>query len=264
MNRSDNLKRDAATKRRRAKSGAVKTKNRVEQVMLTLGQRIVSNVYPPESLLPTEPQLCEELRVGRNAVREAIKMLASKGFLKTSRRAGTRVLPVGRWSMLDPDVLGWILKDRRIRDKLIEDLTSVRRIIEPEVAALAAAHASAKDTLRLFEAFEAMQKAVGNRDAAIEADIKFHERLFEAAHNPLLTSLSRAFVVLLHANFEIAIERKNAFIRNLQAHGLVAEAVHRRDAAVARREMLRLLDNNDEDIHQMMRGGIVSAAAPRN
>jgi GntR family transcriptional regulator, galactonate operon transcriptional repressor len=243
------------TPARLAKTATLKPKDRVEHVMLTLGQRIVSNVYPPDSALPTEPQLCEELHVGRNAVREAIKMLASKGFLRTSRRAGTLVLPVSRWSMLDPQVLSWILKDRRIRDKLIEDLTTVRRIIEPEVAALAAAHASAKDTLRLFEAFEAMGNAVGDRDASIEADVSFHERLFEAAHNPLLTSLSRAFAVLLHANFEIAIERKNAFIRNLSGHGRVAEAVHRRDAVEARREMLQLLDNNDEDIHQMIHGG---------
>jgi DNA-binding FadR family transcriptional regulator len=237
--------------------------NRVEIVVSVIGQRIVSEIYPPGAALPTEPELGAELGVGRNAVREAVKMLAAKGFLRTSRRAGTLVLSKSSWSMLDPQVLSWILKDGRIRSQLLVDLTAVRRIIEPEVAALAAEAASTKDTLRLFEAFEEMERNANDRGAAIEADIRFHERLFEAAHNPLLASLSRAFAVLLHANFEIAIDRKNAFMRNLSEHGLVAQAIHRRDAASARREMLKLLNNNDEDIRQMMRGGDVAPAERR-
>ena len=247
-----------ARTRRRTEPKAVEAKNdgvarsRVEYLMTVIGERIVGNVYQPQNTLPTEQELCDELKVGRNAVREAVKMLAGKGFLRTDRRAGTTILASSEWRMLDSEVLSWVLRHPAARDELLGNLTQLRRIIEPEVAALAAEHATTTETLRIFEAFENMERHARDRARAIEADVYFHRQLFAAAHNPLIASLSQSFAVLLRANFEISIERKDGYIRNLNAHKLIAEAIHKRDPEAARAEMLKLLTNNDDDLRAIM------------
>jgi DNA-binding FadR family transcriptional regulator len=228
------------------------TPSRVEFVVSSLGERIVGNVYQPGATLPTEQEIGHELGVGRNAVREAIKVLAGKGFVRTERRAGSIVQPRNHWSMLDPTVLGWIIGNPSIRDGLLADLTALRRMVEPEVVALAAQHATITETLRIFEAYERMERHQNDAELAIAADVEFHERLFEAAHNPLLASLSRAFGVLLQANFTVSIGREGGFIRNLKAHRLIAEAIHQRNPEAARTEMLKLLANNDEDLRAVL------------
>jgi DNA-binding FadR family transcriptional regulator len=228
--------------------------SRVDYVVRELGLAIASGAYQPDDNLPIEQELCDRFAVGRNAVREAIKVLSAKGFVRTERRAGTIVQPRRSWAMLDPEVLSWMLVNEDLRQELLGHLSLLRRIIEPEAAALAAQHASITETLRLFEAFEEMSQHRHDRSLAIKADIKFHERMLEASHNPLLVSMAKSIDVLLHANFSISIEQPDGFIRNLDQHGKVAEAISRRDANGARKEMQTLLDNNDADLEHMLGG----------
>jgi DNA-binding FadR family transcriptional regulator len=189
--------------------------------------------------------------VGRNIVREAIKALVAKGLLKTMRRAGTTVQAKANWNLLDPDVLDWSVHNVGNRDALIAELTQLRRILEPELAALAAQFASRSDCLRLFAAYEAMERHVNDPVHAIAADIQFHERLFEATHNQLIQSLVKAFVVLLRSIFALSIKRDGGFIRNLKEHLVVAEAVHAKDPEAARAAMRQLLGKNESDLVAM-------------
>jgi DNA-binding FadR family transcriptional regulator len=226
----------------------------VDRIVLELGRAIVSGRYPPGRTLPTEAEISQLLRAGRNAVREAVKMLVSKGFVRTERRAGMMVEPKAKWNLLDPQVLSWSLGDPTIRQHLLRDLTEMRFVIEPALAALAADKASTTQVLRLFEAYEHMQLCAHDRVRAIEADILFHERLAEAANNQLMSSISRVFAMLLRANFEITIQadQGRSFIRNLEDHRTIADAIHRRDAQGASEAMRKLLELNRSDLSQMM------------
>jgi len=55
-------------------------------------------------------ELCESLRVGRNSVREAIKILVTMGVLEIRRSEGTFVCKGFSGRMLDPLVYGLILE----------------------------------------------------------------------------------------------------------------------------------------------------------
>lgn len=226
--------------------------NRVSFLVKEIGQRIVGGEYVPGGTLPVEQELSDAYKAGRNAVREAIKVLSGKGLIRTERRVGTVVLPRSNWAMLDPDVVSWMLDHTELRQKLLLNLSQLRRVIEPESAALAAEFATTTEILRLFEAFEKMGEHRQDRELAILYDIAFHDRLMEASHNMLLASMSRSIGTLLRANFEISIRRADGYIRNLEQHGKVADAILRRDPEGARKEMLHLLSNNDEDLQQMM------------
>jgi DNA-binding FadR family transcriptional regulator len=217
-----------------------------------IGTAIVRGDHPPDTALPVEAVMAERLGAGRNAVREAVKILVGKGLLRTGRRAGTIVQPASAWNLLDPEVLAWTLSIDALRDDLLAEIAQLRVMIEPEVAALAAANGSTLEILRLFEALEDMERHRLDAVAAVEADIRFHRCLFAASHHKLVGSLLRAFTVLLQANFDLAIHARGGFQRNLEVHRQLADAVHARDPDAARAAMRRLLANNENDLARIM------------
>jgi DNA-binding transcriptional MocR family regulator len=75
-----------------------------------LGQDIVTGAYGPQNPFPIEAELCKRLGASRSVLREAIKMLTTKGLLKARPRQGTLEEPEDNWNPLDPDVLRWLLE----------------------------------------------------------------------------------------------------------------------------------------------------------
>ncbi len=223
-----------------------------DRVATSIGTRIVQGTYLEGETLPTETELANEHQVGRNAIREAVRTLVSKGFLKTERRAGTIVRTKKNWSVLDPDVMTWMLSNEKTRAALLEELTELRMVIEPQVAALAARKATRTDVLRIFEAYEDMEANANDIELAIRADMRFHETVFNATHNLLISNYSSAIFALLKANFELSIQAGNAFIRNLDDHREIAEAIHAGDPGAAFDATMKLLKHNASDIEQML------------
>jgi DNA-binding FadR family transcriptional regulator len=238
------------------------TESVTARVARTIGMAIARGDYAPGDTLPIEAELCRSLNVGRNVLREAVKTLAGKDLLRTVRRTGTIVLEKSQWNLLDPEVLRWTLAADLLRHDLLSELTQLRVMIEPEVAALAAKNATTTETLRLYESYEAMRRHCNDSVLAIETDLRFHQCLFAGAHNQLVASLFRSFSVLLRANFEFTLGSKGGFIRNLEQHGDVAQAVHRRDPDAARRAMLQLLANNEADLAEVMQRSAAAARGP--
>ena len=120
------------------RTGMTMIKNVHGNTLDWLGEAILTGHYPVGSSLPPEPMLCEELGVSRTVVREAIKTLAAKGLVSVRPRHGTHVRPRGDWSLLDRDVLSWLVGKGDPDRELLLEIQEVRSIIEPAAAALAA------------------------------------------------------------------------------------------------------------------------------
>nr|WP_277614257.1 FadR/GntR family transcriptional regulator [Kaistia nematophila] len=222
----------------------------VDRVVDDLGTAIVQGRYPEETHLPVEATISAELGVSRNVLREAIKLLSAKGLVRTDRGSGMTVLPRKEWNYLDPDLLGWSLSQPALNEDLVDELNTLRELVEPQVAAMAARVGTTIEILRLFEAYEMMEKAP-NKLAGVEADILFHRRMFEACHNKMLLSLMQTVAVVLRSNFSLAIEVDLAATQYPDDHLLVAEAIQRRDADAARAVMTTLLEKNRNNLAKM-------------
>jgi GntR family transcriptional regulator, galactonate operon transcriptional repressor len=246
--RAPNLRSKKKKERETVRSASV-----VDRLVYALGRDIAGGLWKPDETLPTEPEIAHRFGAGRNAVREAVKILAAKGFVRTERRAGTIVRPESSWNLLDPEVLGWMLSALGERGKLLDELSELRSIIEPMVARLTATHASATETLQICEAYDQMEKYADEAQKLVEADIRFHQLLFEATHNRLLAALVPAFSLLLRTNFEIAVRAGKETSRNLKEHRQIAEAVSRRDPELAQRATRKLLTKNAGEITEMIR-----------
>ena len=213
-----------------------------------LGRRIVKGDVPPGQTLPVEQDISDELGVSRNVVREAVKTLSGKNLIRSARRAGTIVEPREAWNLLDPQVLGWMLSEESTRGTLLNALSELRAIIEPEAAALAARRGSSAHALRLLEIYGDMERHARDPERAIAADVSFHVTILEATGNLLLTTFAEPFGQLLKANFSLSIQVNGAFIRNLAEHEEIALAIRDRDPDRARDVARLLLSKNEADL----------------
>ena len=73
-----------------------------------IARKIFSGQLTPGTVLPAEVDLCEQLGVSRTALREALKLVSSKGLLESRPKTGTRVRARSDWNILDVQLLEWL------------------------------------------------------------------------------------------------------------------------------------------------------------
>ncbi|MEY8355830.1 FCD domain-containing protein [Lachnospiraceae bacterium 54-53] len=140
--------------------------------------------YAPGDKLPTEMELSQVLGVGRNTVREALRILMSRNIVTIRQGAGTFI---SEKNGVSDDPLGFsMIDDRR---KLTEDLIQVRLMLEPPIAALAAQNAEAEDIRRLEQILLELEARMENREDYSEKDSQFHAQIANCSRNLVMTNL---------------------------------------------------------------------------
>lgn len=206
-----------------------------------IGVRILSGDLRPGDALPTEEELGGAPGISRTVLREAIKVLAAKRLVESRPKTGTRVLPRHEWNLIDPDVLAWRL-EAKPDEQFFADVIELRRIIEPEAAALAALRATEAEVEELAESFAAMAAAVdgGNPDAYLSPDLRFHAIILQACHNELVQQMA----TMLRAIFRALFIRTSATrAQALPLHEAILDAIRDGDAAAAEQATRALIDD---------------------
>lgn len=162
------------------------------QVGQVIKDRILSGELRPGERL-VEQQIAGELRVGQNAVREALIDLAHRGFVRRITNRGTYV------TKLTVDEA----------KKLAQVRAALESLAAREVAARVAAEGLDLQVLdgwldRMSEAADA-----GDRQGFYDADLPFHQALWELAGNEYLSRMLEQIVVPLFALFIILYMRKD-------------------------------------------------------
>ncbi len=160
------------------------TKTLAEQVANGIMNLIQETPYKAGDKLPTEKELCERTGAGRNTVREALKILASRNVLEIRQGAGTFV---SEKQGIPDDPLGFSMVNDHV--KLTKDLLQVRIMLEPQIAALAAQCAKEHEIKELEEILEEMEAAMKKREDYSELDTKFHTKIAQCTHNIVMENL---------------------------------------------------------------------------
>jgi DNA-binding FadR family transcriptional regulator len=156
------------------------------QVAREIARGILSGDLPQGSIIPGEMELCEQFGVSRTALREAVKLLTSKGLLESRPKIGTRVMKRAFWNFLDPQLIEWSegLSDT---DEFCLQFLGLRCAIEPEACALAARNATVEQRIELSAAFQAMCEVAEapefDQQRWLEVDTKFHSLVFQSTGN---------------------------------------------------------------------------------
>ncbi|MGX9225284.1 FadR/GntR family transcriptional regulator [Streptomyces albus] len=126
--------------------------------------------------------LVEQLGVGRNTVREAVRALVHTGLLEPRQGDGTYVRSRSELAAA---------MQRRLRRSAALDAYEVRASLERDAARYAALRRTDDDLAALRAALGGRTRAWQAQDteALIEADVTFHQKVAAAAHNPVLAEL---------------------------------------------------------------------------
>lgn len=209
-----------------------------------LGRRIVGGQYPQGSILPNEPELVAQVGISRTVIREAMKCLAGKGLIEIKTRVGTRVRDRSFWHHTDTDVMVWYYEAGPSLE-LMRSIKDLRRVLEPEAAARAAARGTDAEIAAIGAAYQRMVDTVGEPNVNNDADLGFHTAIFAATHNMIYAQLIDLLAVAIYANRSLSapadvVEGQR---RTLPLHKDVYDAIAARDAAAATAASHRLLDS---------------------
>ncbi|MDI5961696.1 FCD domain-containing protein [Streptomyces sp. SL13] len=152
-----------------------------EQATAWLREKITGGEWQVGERIPAEAELVVLTGLGRNTVREAVKALTYAGLLETRHGEGTFVHSANEVEATLRRRAGWAAA-RHVHE--------VRRGLEAEAARLAASRRTPADLDRLRETFAARATA-GRHDptAFVDADLRFHQAVADAAHNPVLAEI---------------------------------------------------------------------------
>jgi DNA-binding FadR family transcriptional regulator len=153
-----------------------------EIVADALRRRIALGGYEPGELLPTERELAAELRIGRAALRTALRRLAGEGLVSTlpGRAGGTTVLASDRTARPGAGQL------EAERASALEEVVDVRSALEPLSARRAAERATARERELLREI---AAEGADTVEAYTMLDTRFHIAVAAASGNELLREL---------------------------------------------------------------------------
>jgi GntR family transcriptional repressor for pyruvate dehydrogenase complex len=205
-----------------------------EQIADSIEQVVAREQLGPGTQLPPERELAEMLGVSRPTVREALRLLQERGLVRMRVGSGTFVTDVPASSVADS-----IERFLVFGSCSYEELLTARRILEPDMAALAAERATPEDLTRLGELVEAIETACASNDVENYADVdaSFHEALASATHNRLIVAIAHSFERVMRewirAVTEVLVAEEGA-----RSHRLVYDALLAGDADRAREAML--------------------------
>lgn len=214
----------------------VKTKKVYEEIIEQIKKLIVDGKLQPGDKLLSERELSEKLNVSRASVREAFSALEIMGIITIRQGEGSFVRQVSFEGMLEP--LTFLLQVEI--DDIIQ-LLEVRKILEVEMAALAAVRATDDDLAEIRRAATDMLSEINRGNPGDVADAQFHFTLAKATHNPILVTVMTTISDLMNTTFRnsrqklFLIEDMPGMLYNSHLH--IYEAVAGKNAALARERM---------------------------
>lgn len=160
----------------------------VNQIVKQITDSIIAGDLKPGDKLPTEPELCENFGIGRNSVREAIKILEAYGVVYIKRAEGTFVNDSYNHKMLDPMLYG-ILLDKNLRINIIQ----VRKVLDTGMLYQIISMITDEKMDKIQQEFESLKTVVLGEGVAakqvLQADVDFHRALVESTGNPILCNM---------------------------------------------------------------------------
>ena len=207
------------------------------QIASQLRQSISAGEFAVGARLPAERDLAKQLGVSRPSVREALIALEVEGWVEVRTGSGVYVLErggAGRNDAVAPTEWGPL------------ELIRARRVVEGEIAALAAVQAKRRDIALMASAIAAMRADADAGRLPLEGDRAFHTAVAQTCGNVVLTETVQSFwdsrrgplFTRLGGYFETVDSWRAA----ITEHDLVLTAIRAHDPVAARAAMQSHMD----------------------
>jgi GntR family transcriptional regulator, transcriptional repressor for pyruvate dehydrogenase complex len=187
--------------------------------------------------LPSERELGRLLGVGRASLREALKALEIMGMVES--RVGNGTFVCHRSEFLARPMLWSITGSDQTQ---VHELIEARRLMEGELAALAAERGTAEDLQEIALQIGRMEQGIANTELFLDADLEFHLAIGQAAHNRLLLNAVQLIRNLMRQWMGETLQVPDTASEALRQHKEIFKAISGKDKEGARSAMDLHLD----------------------
>lgn len=194
--------------------------------MITVERRFL-----PGSKLPNENILSEELQVSRTTLREAIRILATRGVLEIRRGRGTFVrkdFKMNQFRELSS------LNKAKVKAR---DLYEMRLIFEPEAAYYAALRATEEEIQRILTLGAEIEQRIRERKDRTEVEQSFHKSIAKATHNEFMNQLMPVIYEGINKGVKLSEAHEEAVQATLVDHRILMDFLKARNEEGARNAM---------------------------
>jgi GntR family transcriptional repressor for pyruvate dehydrogenase complex len=234
-----------------------------EAIAEQLLARISERHLRPGDPLPTERELTQGYGVGRSSVREALRMLESRGVIES---VGNGSFTVAGYANPLNSSLQLLLN---LDQATMLDIYELRRILECEAAGLAAERHSDTHLVLMDAAIDEMVAGLESDEPDrgeryIDGDLSFHLAIAEATRNGLVLHTMRALREVIRRALMSIFVVPDSPERSLEQHRAIRTAISNRDADAARTEMHAHLVRVESDVHTALTLGPAQAKRGSN
>ena len=224
-----------------------------------LAEQIEGGALKPGDRLPTEAQLGLNHGVSRSVVREAVHRLKSRALLVSRQGSGVFVSVPALHQPLQFDAA--VLESVSAVVHVVE----VRRVLEGEIAALAAERATRAQVAGMRRALAAIDAASAAGQDGVAEDLAFHRAIGQATGNPQFGRVIGFLEQYLREAMRITRGNEARRLDFMEAvrveHRAIVEAIAARDVRAARRAATSHLTHSQR---RLEKGGVIPRpAVPR-
>lgn len=226
---------------------AVKPDLKLDQAIVDqIEEMILNGDLLPGDQLPSERDLAAAFGVARPTVREATKVLESRGLLEVRRGSGVFVTSAIDLALLDS--LDLLVRYNQCTPEMIYE---VRWVLEVAMAGLAAERATDADLQALQWAVDDMAAHLEDVKGYNKADLAFHRAVAESTHNQMFTTLADFLLRGIASVIELVTKTRGNTTRGLREHQRVYAAIAARDPGAAREAMQGHLIGSQEELYRI-------------
>jgi GntR family transcriptional repressor for pyruvate dehydrogenase complex len=208
---------------------------------------IASGQWGAGTRLPREADLAKQLGLSRNSLREAVRALSLARVLEVRQGDGTYVSSLEPGELLEPTLSA----TRLLQGRTVLELFEVRRMLEPEAAAMAAQRADEEVLGALRRELDRMIAAGDNADDLVGADAAFHDVIARAPGNGVLQALLRSLSTsTIRARLWHGIADRGALDLARDEHTRIYDAIAAGDPDLARAATLLHIVTNETWLRQ--------------
>lgn len=198
-----------------------------------LGAMIRDGQLVPGDRLPPERKLAETLSVSRTSLRQALQALAERGVIESRQGDGTYLLTTLETPLAADAIVDTIAEQSGV----LHDVLEFRRMMEPEIAALAARRITPEELDRLKVVLCDQQRALLAGRAEDRFDAEFHRLLVASADNGVIDQVMAAIQTIVDQSRSVWLQSPERRLASVEGHLRIIDALEARDAAAARRAM---------------------------
>jgi GntR family transcriptional repressor for pyruvate dehydrogenase complex len=216
----------------------------IDQIIDVIKRQIAEGKIKPGDKIPGERTLSELFHVSRTSIRQALKALDVLGVLDIRHGSATT---------LNKDISNLLINPLKFMSILynveIPEFFEARKTIEVELARKAAIHATAEDIDMMRQSLDKAENNINNPDIFLYSEKHFHECIFTASRNRILTAMINSLTTLLIGSRQESIKTFADLRESFDQHNNIFKAIAKRDPDRAGQAMLAHLEDVERRLY---------------